>query len=309
MKDHDQRFKTLIREFFGDFLRLFFADWAARFDVDNVEWLDKEQFPDPPDGVRRVLDLVAKLPTRESVQGQHPGEPDHWIALVHIEIESPDKATPLRWRMFQSYASLRSRHGLPVLPIAIYLNVGLDGIGHDVYEEKFWSLRTVHFEYLYVGLPALDAIQYLEGDNPLGMALSALMRMPKDRAAELGMQALRRLTEAPVTSQQLYLLTECVQAYLPLDAEQLREFERIASGTPSEGVKPMNTTWHEQGEMRGELKGQRKTLLQQLKKRFGPTSQAVISQIELMSAEDIERLADEILDAKSLKDLGLESSE
>ena len=42
MHDHDQRFKTLIREFFGD--------WAARFDTANVEWLDKEQFPDPPDG-------------------------------------------------------------------------------------------------------------------------------------------------------------------------------------------------------------------------------------------------------------------
>ena len=26
----------------------------------------------------------------------------------------------------------------------------------DVYEERFWELRTQHFEYLYVGLPALE---------------------------------------------------------------------------------------------------------------------------------------------------------
>jgi hypothetical protein len=48
MTDHDQRFKALIREFFGYFLRLFFADWADRLDCDAVEWLDKEVFPDPP---------------------------------------------------------------------------------------------------------------------------------------------------------------------------------------------------------------------------------------------------------------------
>jgi hypothetical protein len=36
-----------------------------------------------------------------------------------------------------------------MLPIAIYLNVGLDGIGNDVYEETFWRLRTVHFEYRF----------------------------------------------------------------------------------------------------------------------------------------------------------------
>jgi hypothetical protein len=50
--DHDQRFKTLIQEFFADFLRLFFADWAARFDLSKIEWLDKELLPDPPEGSR-----------------------------------------------------------------------------------------------------------------------------------------------------------------------------------------------------------------------------------------------------------------
>jgi len=40
LSDHDQRFKALIREFFPDFLRLFFADYARRFDFSNVDWLD-----------------------------------------------------------------------------------------------------------------------------------------------------------------------------------------------------------------------------------------------------------------------------
>src|SRR5262249_48274923 len=53
----------------------------------------------------------------------------------------------------------------------------LDGISVDVYEEHFWELRPVRFEYLYVGLPGLDAVQYVQGDNWLGVALAALMRL------------------------------------------------------------------------------------------------------------------------------------
>jgi len=65
MPDHDQRFKALLREFFADFVHLFFDDWAKRFDLSEVEWLDKELHPEPSDGKRHVLDLVAKLRTFE----------------------------------------------------------------------------------------------------------------------------------------------------------------------------------------------------------------------------------------------------
>jgi len=40
----------------------------------------------------------------------------------------------------------------------LYLRVGLQGLDVDVYGEHFWELRGVHFEYRYVGLPALKAV-------------------------------------------------------------------------------------------------------------------------------------------------------
>jgi hypothetical protein len=107
--------------------------------VAAVQWLDKEVFPEPPEGARQVLDLVAKPPAKQVSPAQRPGESEQWRALVHIEIESPDKAAPLRPRMFDAYVHLRRHHRLPVLPIGIFLRVGLDGIGMDVYEEHFWN--------------------------------------------------------------------------------------------------------------------------------------------------------------------------
>src|SRR3954470_19684779 len=240
--DHDQRFKAMIREFFADFLRLFFADWAARFDLDRVEWLDKEVLPDPPEGSRHLLDLIAKLRPKEPAAGHDPAVPDTWLALVHIEIESPEKTTLLKPRLPGYYLHLWEQHGLPVLPVVLYLKVGLDGVGTDTVEHRFWELPVLTFRYLYVGLPGLDAVQYVQGDNWLGVALAALMRIPPGMAAQLGAEALRRLTEAPLNDQQRYLLAECVEAYLPLDAAGREAFERLKQGEAYAGVRAMNLT-------------------------------------------------------------------
>ena len=61
MTDHDQRWKTLLREFLDEFFRRFFPEWAELLDFSQVEWLDKEVFPDPPEGRRRALDLPVRL--------------------------------------------------------------------------------------------------------------------------------------------------------------------------------------------------------------------------------------------------------
>jgi hypothetical protein len=302
MSDHDQRFKTLLQEFFADFLRLFFAAWVARLDCNKVEWLDKEVFPDPPEGARHVLDLVARLPTRQAVPGQRSGEPDRWLALVHVEIESPDKVAPLRPRMFRSYVHLRAKYGLPVLPIGLYLRVGLEGIGVDSFEEHFWELRPIRFEYLYVGLPALDAVEYVQGANWLGVALSALMRIPHDRVAWLGAEALRRIQGAPLTDQQRFLLGECVQAYLPLDPEQQREFEGLVATEPYRGVQAMNTTWYE----KGEEEGRRAVLRELVEEKFGPVSPAVQERLQRLAADRLVPLTKAVLRAESLRELGLE---
>ncbi len=98
--------------------------------------------------------------------------------------------------MLSYYEQLRRRHGLPVLPIALYLRVGLDGIGWDVYEETYWGHRLLSFAYAYVGLPGLDGERYVAGEHLLGVALTALMRVPPARRAAVYAEALRRLAEA-----------------------------------------------------------------------------------------------------------------
>src|SRR5438067_11647921 len=111
--DHDQLFKTVLREFFPEFFQLFFPEWAGRFDVARIEWQKQELFLDPPHGEKRSIDLLARLPVLQPVAAVD----ELWLALVHVEVESAETVAPLRRRMFEYYEHLRRHFNLPVLPI------------------------------------------------------------------------------------------------------------------------------------------------------------------------------------------------
>ena len=302
--DHDQRFKTLISAFFDDFLRLFFAEWAARLDLSRVEWLDTQLYPDPPDGSRRVLDMVAKVPIAEMAAPAATAS----LLLVHVEIDGSDRTTGIEPRLSYYYHFLREKYRLPVLPIVLYLKVGLGGIGVGECVERLWELEVNRFQYLYVGLPGLDSVQYMQGDNWLGVGLSALMKTPPDRVAWLGAEALRRLTEAPLSEQERFLLGECVQAYLPMDEEQKLQFENLLqSGTYAE-VRAMNQTMYEKGIEKGRQAGQVELISSLIEERFGPIPEATRRELDRLPAEDLRRMALKIGSAASLADLDLRAS-
>jgi hypothetical protein len=264
-----------------------------------------EFFTDPPRGERRSVDLVARLPLRPGVP--HPAtasdEPaDFWLTLIHVEIESRDSVAPLRPRMFSYYEQLRCRHGLPVLPIALYLRVGLDGIGWDVHEEWYWDHRLVAFEYAYVGLPALDGEQYVAGEHLLGVALTALMRVPRARRVEVHAEALRRLAEARENEYRRYLLLDCLEAYATLDEAQAQELEALLRTERYQEAQAMPMTSFE----KGLEQGQRRMLQKLLEARFGSLSTEVRQRLDSLSPEQLEALALELLEAGSLQELGLE---
>ncbi|HYT88491.1 MAG TPA: hypothetical protein VEL76_07265 [Gemmataceae bacterium] len=125
-EDHDQRLKVLLKEFFEQFFLCFFPVWAARFDFSFIDWLDKEVFLGPPQGEKRQLDLVARLRLKAAAPPPQAGMTE-LVALVHVEIETRKSSTALQPRMFEYYVQLRRDLGLPVLPIGLFLRVGLEG--------------------------------------------------------------------------------------------------------------------------------------------------------------------------------------
>ncbi len=122
---HDQFFKDFFRTFFRDFLELFYPDISAELDFGTVRFADKEVFTDFPEGSMRTADVVAELQTSDGVDK---------LVLVHIEVE-------LNWgsdfgeRMYEYYTLLRQRYRKPIIPIAVFLHGGRDGVVEETYNE------------------------------------------------------------------------------------------------------------------------------------------------------------------------------
>jgi len=297
---HDQRFKALLQEFLPDFLRLFFPAQAAAIDFEGIEWLQQELVADPPAGDVYLVDLVARVHT------QFAEAETALTSLVLLEIESREAATATRSWLYHYYEALRRRHNLPVLPVALYLRVGMDGIGIDSYVETYGALEVLNFNYLYVGLPSLDAEQYVGGTSLIGVALSALMRIAAERRAWLRAEALRRVyTESIDNEYRRHLLRECVEAYLPLDTGQQREFEQLLTTERYQNMIPMATTTYEKGEIQGTLKGKRESIRLLLTKKFGPLSAEPLRRLEAWPPEQLDELLLAVWDAESLDSLGL----
>jgi hypothetical protein len=307
--DHDQRLKVLLKEFFEAFFLAFFPDWAARFEFGAIDWLDKELFLAPPQGEKRQLDLVARLRLRPGAPPPRPHTND-LVALVHVELESRASAIAFRPRMFEYYVQLRRDTGLPVMPIGLFLRVGLEGIGWDTYEEHFWEHQLLRFDYAYVGLPALDGERYATGENLLGVALSTLMRLPAERRAELHAEGLKRIARSGENDYRRHLLAECLEAYADLDEAQKARLQALLNTEPYREVQPLMITTYERGlekgMERGILEGERRSALRLLEARFGPPSAEVKQRVEALAPEALAQLQIDLLRAQSLKELRLQ---
>jgi hypothetical protein len=300
--EHDQRFKVLLQEFLSEFLALFFPDLLPHLDLGQVIWLHQEIYPEPQQGTTRSIDLLARIPLLPSAAELGPEAPDFDALLLHIEIESADTVEPFRRRMYEYFHFLTEKHGLTVLPIAVYLRVGLEGRGKDVYQVRVLNRVPLRFEYDYVGLPGLEGPEYLHQDNPLAIAWSALMRWPRPQRARVAVEALDRIVSGTQSPARKMLLCECVQAYAPLDDAQRVELYSLLQEPQHQGVPAMIKTWSE--EAREE--GKRDIVLKLLKARFPDLSPTAQQRVKEWPVEKVEEVGIALLTARSLGDLGLE---
>lgn len=296
---HDQRFKSILKEFLPELVELLLPEHASLFDFTEVDWLDTELLTDPPHGDTLIVDLLARLAVHPQAREHYPDLPIDNRLRLHIEVESGESAEPARKRAYRySYHLDPDDHG-DVLSLVLFLSVGLDGRGEDGYRRDVMGRSTKMQLFDYLGLPALDGETYLAGSNLLGVALSSLMKFPKARRVSAAVEALEKIILSGESLKRKRLLCECVQAYSPLDEEQRADFNARLRTPQGEAMK-VAKTWDELAEERA----QRRTLQKQMTKKFGPLSESVNAKIDELSLEELERLLDEILDAPSLEALG-----
>ncbi len=297
MPPHDRLFKSLLRAFLPDLLRLVAPGVAARLRLDRVTFLDKELLSEDGRGGRREADLVARIPSR-----------DRGTLLVHVEIEArARRAMPQRLR---SYAlRIQSLYDGQLLTILLNLRGGPPGIQRVRLAGAIPEPELSSFQYIAFGLAGCAAADYLERPEPLAWALAAVMRSGSMSRAEHKLACLRRIAATRLKPDRKLLLVNFVEEYLALTPEQAGEYKLLSARNPNREVRDMWMTWSErmkeEGRKEGQQEGMRKLLLHLLAQRFGPLSEAVSNQVEaITSTRRLTSLAGKVLTARSLRDLG-----
>jgi hypothetical protein len=264
---------------------------ASAIDLASVEPLPAESWTDLPRGARRQPDLLLRArPKRDGPR----------TVLLHVEIELRYRST-LPARLWRYNRTLGLRHDLPVHSLVLYLRGGPAGARTGFYREDSGAGEICRFRYQSLGLSGAQAERYVRRPEPLAWAFAALMRWPTASREEHRRACLRRIAVARgLNPAERFLLFNCVATYLEWDgAEEELEALLTERGTREDRIM---MTWEEKVEARG----MQKVLLQLLSKRFEALPPAVIQRVSaITSPKELGRIADRILSAGSLEDLGL----
>jgi len=273
---HDQLSKSLISTFFQDFLRLTIPDSEPLLHADATTFMDKELFIDWPQGQRRELDLLARVPMGEG------GTP----LLVHVEIESEASST-MSQRLWMYYMQIRLRHDLLVLPILVNLRGGRPGVGLEILEEGIEPLATGTFRYRVLGLSGCDAEDWLIRPEPVAWAFAALMRPGKWSPAELKLHCLRRVAAWGVTGFRKEVLINWIETYVQLSEEESARYQRLMEQEENKEVEEMEMTWLGKAEARGiekTLEQMRQAVIQRVEQRFGVLPEGIEERVQAIDS-------------------------
>ena len=326
----DQLFKEAIKCFFREFMELFFAEIARRLDFSRVTFLDKEGFTDLPKGRQRTVDLLVQVYTLD-------GNPE--IILVHFEIESRRRSV-FPPRMFEYYMLIKLRYQLPIFPIAVYLSPGAGGLSVEQHMDQVFGQDVIVFRYSAVGLPDLYAEEYLMSDNPLGIALSSLMKPGTMGRVAQKYAAVRKMALSSIDDARKALLTNVIEQSLQLAGQDQIQYEELIAAPEGKEIRQMISVYEQrgieigieqgieqgiergiekgieqgiekgieqgiaEGLMLGILRGKRQTLLRLMHLKFGNLPANLPAHIELIDdAAELDRLCEGIFGAKNVEAL------
>ncbi|MBE9146425.1 DUF4351 domain-containing protein [Planktothrix mougeotii] len=298
MIDHDRLFKELIQTFFWEFIELFIPEILDYVEQDTLTFLPEEIFTDVTSGDKRKIDLLAQV----KWQGK-----DSYF-LIRLENQAYNQKEFER-RMFHYFARLDAKYLLPIFPIVIFSYDEPKRPEKSQYIVNFPNKKILEFNYTAIQLNNLNWRSFLNQPNPVAAALMAKMDFQPQERVRVKLECLRMLVTLQLNPAKIELISGFIDTYLRLNVTEEQQLEtelKQANLVEEEQIMEIVTSWMEkgieQGLEQGIGKGEQKIIKRQLKRRFTTISPNLENQINNLSSEQIENLADLIFDFQSLED-------
>ncbi len=311
-QDHDSPWKEALEYFFQPFMQLLYLDIHDAIDwTVPAEFLDKElqKINHKASAGRRYADKLVKVRYRDG---------DACWILVHVEVQG-EKEDAFAARMYSYYHRIRDRYGLRVISLAVLADTDpafrpasfeeqLAGTGVSF---RFRSIKLLDY------LPRLEELKH--DDNPFGLLIAAqltakLVRDGKTRADNLisfyrlaihKQLERERIGQLVIFLEWMVALPESVNDYYDEQLETLQEEAAMTyiSSFERKAMEKGVAQGLEQGLEQGVVQGSLSILLKQLSHRFGELDPTVLQKLHEASPEQLERWAENILDAQTLDEV------
>jgi hypothetical protein len=218
------------------------------------------------------------------------------------------------------------RHHKPVVPIVVYLAGGRPGVEEITVEHRIAGRTLASFSYSAFGLGRSRAAHYLDRPEALAPALAALMHSGPLSPARHKLECLRRIARLSIDDAGRFLLVNCVETYVQWNDAAQEEYDALLAEEENREVTTMEMTWadrirlegqeiglekgreegREKGREEGRVEGMRALVAELIESRFGEVPADRRRRLEAIgSTEELMRLADRLLVARSLDDLGI----
>jgi hypothetical protein len=341
---HDQLWKQLLETFFREFMELFLPDVAEHIDFDSVEPLGAELFTDLPKGRLRRPDFLVQVRTREGateivlihveVQARRrkdvPARMFDYYCLLRLRREVP--VLPVVVYLQPGAGGITRERFAAGLWGRETLRFEYDALGlPDLSAEEYLAnpsalapalsalMRAPGMDRVARAFRALERVARTDVDEArrflLAYVVDHYMKLTDDEAEEL--KALSQSSTATEVKQMFLSfqsraheqgLSQGMQQGLSQGMQQglSQGLQQGLSQGLQQGLSQGLQQGLSQGLSAGRAHGEQAVLLRLMRRRFGALAPEVVARVEaIQDTNQLEALADRILDARTLDELGL----
>ena len=301
---HDQNFKNLILDYPRQALELFAPEEASQLDAaarilpvrqeqlkqrlgDRYRELDIPLQVEWPDGRREAILFALEEETQPRYFSIH--------RLAHYCLDLSELLKVTR-----------------VVPVVIFLKTANKvpkalRLGSDTHS-------YLNFRYLTCVLPDIPYELWQDSDNLVARLNLPNMRYPKTEKIHIYASAVRGLLDLEPSWHKQAKYIDFIDIYTQLTDNEQRLYHQhypqegnammgFAQRYTEKGIQQGIEQGMKDGIQQGMLSGERQVLIRQLTRRFGPLPAAVLQQLEQAGTDQLERWADNVLDAPTLDDV------
>lgn len=304
MVDRDRLFRDLLKNFFLEFVDLFFPKIAVAIDPKSIRFLEDEESPKPQEqGDNPPAPTVQGASSNVLVQVRLRGQEScFW---VHLE-NSSETNIKLERRIFHTFARLDEKYNLPIYPIILQSSDTSQRLETNGYRVEFVDRRVLDFSFVAIQLHRLNWRDFLQRRNPVAAALMPTMNVQTFDRPVVKAECLRLLTNLRLDAKKVKVISQFIEAFLHLNTaeEQVLQTEMERMGLlERERITNLLTSTTQANQQQGAKREALSLVFRLLKRRVGDLNPDLEGQVRSLPVNQVEDLGEALLDFNNAEDL------